>query len=312
MAKIFLIATTMALATIAGATDAQEAMDPYLVVLGIAQDGGTPQAGTKEHPGWADPNYRHLVVSLAVVDPITSQRWVFEATPDFREQLHLLDEIAPHEGIPGLAGIFLTHGHMGHYTGLMFVGHESMGASEVPVYAMPQMSDYLTHNGPWSQLVDYHNIKLQQMANGEAIQIAPNIRVTPFIVPHRQEFTEVVGYRIDGPNRSVLFIPDIDSWEEMDDDVSIETMIRDVDVAYLDGSFFANGEMPGRDMSGFPHPFISHSMERFSVLPAPERAKIRFIHLNHTNRALDPNSEESLMILDAGYLLARQGERIGL
>lgn len=310
--KKFLLAATLALTTIVSGAHAQEARDPYLVVLGIAQDGGAPQAGTKEHAGWTDERHRHLVVSLAVVDPVTSRRWMFEATPDFREQLHHMDEIAPHEGIPGLAGIFLTHGHIGHYTGLMFVGHESMGASAVPVYVMPQMGDYLTSNGPWSQLVRYGNITLRPMVDGEAAQIAPNVRVTPFIVPHRQEFTEVVGYRIDGPNRSILFIPDIDSWEEMDDNVSIETMIRDVDVAYLDGSFFDTGEMPGRDMSGFPHPFISHSMERFAALPASERTKIRFIHLNHTNRALDPDSEESRKILEAGYRIARQGERIGL
>ena len=127
-----------------------------------------------------------------------------------------------------------------------------------------------------------------------------------------QEYSEVVGFRIDGPNRSVLFIPDIDSWEEMDSIVPIEEMIADVDVAYLDGSFFANFEIPGRDMSGFPHPFISHSMERFSSLPAEERAKVRFIHLNHTNPALYPDSEEARMVREAGYGLAVEGERVGL
>ncbi len=126
---------------------------PYLVVLGVAQDGGVPQAGTKEHPGWSDPTHSRLATSLALVDPVSQQRWIFDATPDFREQLHRLDVMAPAEGKPGLDGIFLTHAHMGHYTGLMHLGHEAMGAKGVPVYAMPRMREYLRDNGPWSQLV---------------------------------------------------------------------------------------------------------------------------------------------------------------
>jgi len=286
---------------------------PYLVVLGIAQDGGTPQAGTKEHPGWTDPAFKRQAASLAVIDPVSHRRWLFDATPDFREQLHQLDEIAPAEGKPGLAGIFLTHAHMGHYTGLMHLGHESMGAKGVPVFAMPRMRDYLRSNGPWSQLVRYENIVLKPLEDGVAVQLNERLTVTPFLVPHRQEFSEVVGFRIEGPNRSVVFIPDIDSWEEWDEMGSrIEEVIASVDVAYLDGTFYANGEIEGRDMSGFPHPFITHSMERFSTLPREEKAKVRFLHLNHTNPALWPDSEAYRTIIDRGFRLAEEGERVGL
>ena len=282
---------------------------PYLLVLGIAQDGGTPQAGNKKHPGWADNKFRRRVVSLAVVDPISRERWLFEATPDFREQLHKLDQVAPVKGQPGIAGVFLSHAHIGHYTGLMFLGHESMGARDVPVYAMPKMVEFLRGNGPWSQLVKYENIVLRAMEDRRAIRLNNRLSVTAFLVPHRQEFSEVVGFRIDGPNRSVIFIPDIDSWEEWDDAGSrIEDVIASVDVAYVDGSFFANGEIPGRDMSGFPHPFITHSMHRFSNLPAKEKSKVRFIHLNHTNPAIWPDSVERAQVLANGYGIADEGE----
>ena len=287
--------------------------DPYLVVLGIAQDGGVPQAGTKTHPGWADPAQRRLVVSLALVDPATSQRWLFEATPDFRAQLHRLDTVFPVEDKPGLAGVFLTHAHMGHYTGLMYLGHESMGAQGVPVYAMPRMRDYLSTNGPWDQLVRYNNIALSPLADGEPVRLTDRLSVTPLLVPHRQEYTEVVGFRIDGPNRSALFIPDIDSWEDWDaEGTRIEDVIASVDVAYLDATFYANGEIPGRDMSGFPHPFITHSMTRFAPLPPTERAKVRFIHLNHTNPALHADSEARRTILENGFRVAEEMEQVGL
>ncbi|MFQ5638443.1 MAG: MBL fold metallo-hydrolase [bacterium] len=286
---------------------------PYLLVLGVAQDGGVPQTGTKQHAGWDDPEFKRSVVCLALVDPQTSQRWMFEATPDLREQLHRLDEAAPHNAKPGLSGIFLTHAHMGHYTGLMYLGHESLGAEGVPVYAMPRMREYLRSNGPWNQLVRYNNIALQSLENNRPVQLNDRLQVTPFLVPHRQEYSEVVGYQIAGPDRSVLFIPDIDSWEEWDaQGVRIEDEIRKVDIAYVDASFYADGEIPGRDMSGFPHPFITHSMRRFAGLPPAERAKVRFIHLNHTNPALWPDSEARKSIENNGFRVAEEMERVEL
>ena len=287
---------------------------PYVLVLGVAQDGGVPQAGNYGHPGWLDPTERRLVVSVAVVDPVSRQRWLFEATPDFRLQLYRLDGAAPRaESANILDGIFLTHAHIGHYTGLMFLGHESMGATNVPVYAMPRMSEYLASNGPWDQLVRYGNIELRALADDVPVRLNERISVTPFLVPHRQEYSEVVGFRIDGPDRSALFIPDIDSWMAFDDaGTRIEDLIASVDVAWLDATFFANGEIPGRDMSGFPHPFITTSMDRFSRLEPGVRSRIRFIHLNHTNPALRNESDARAEIDRRGFAVAEEDEMFEL
>jgi len=287
--------------------------DPFIVVLGVAQDGGYPQAGTKESIAWEDPTQRRHAASLGIVDPQAGERWMVEATPDFRQQLHRFDSVFPVAGKPGLAGILLTHAHIGHYTGLIHLGHEAMGAREVPVYAMPRMSEYLSANGPWSQLVDYRNIELRGLEEGVARSLNRRISVTPLPVPHRQEYAEVIGLRIQGPRSSVLFLPDIDSWEEWDEQgTRIEEVIAGVDFAYLDATFYADGEIPGRDMSDFPHPFIVRSIERFRDLPAAERRKIRFIHLNHTNPALDPESEARRAVEAAGFRVAEEGERVGI
>ena len=288
---------------------------PFVVVLGIAQDGGAPQAGNFGDPRWDRPGEARRVACLGIVDPRSGGRWMIDATPDFRRQLTDLyraareaDSDAPPR--PVVDGVFLTHAHIGHYTGLMFLGHESIGADGVPVYAMPAMREFLAGNGPWDQLVRYENIQLHALTAGEPVVLAEDLRVTPFLVPHRQEYTEVVGFRVDGPSRSVLYIPDIDAWEQWDDaGTRIEEVLAGVDVAYLDGTFFANGEIPGRDMSGFPHPFITHSMERFAPLPAPERAKVRFIHLNHTNPALRPGSAAAAEVERAGMAVAAEGEK---
>ena len=286
---------------------------PFTVVLGIAQDGGVPQAGSFRDPRWDDPSAQRQVVSLGIVDPRAGKRWMIDATPDFRRQLLALRRAAGGPDRPVLDGIFLTHAHMGHYTGLLFVGHESIGARGVPVWAMPRMRSFLESNGPWSQLVGFGNISLQPLSDGVPIELGNGLRVTPFLVPHRQEFSEVVGFRVDGPGRSVLWLPDIDSWREWDaQGTRLEQVLSAVDVAYLDGTFFADGEIPGRDMSGFPHPFIRTTIERLRPLPARERAKVRFIHLNHTNRVLDARSPERAEVLAAGLAVAEEGERVQL
>jgi pyrroloquinoline quinone biosynthesis protein B len=287
--------------------------DPWLMVLGNAQDGGAPQAGYPDEPGWKDPAFRRHATSLALVDPDSGGRWLFDAGPDVPAQLDMLDQAAPPRSRPDLAGIFLTHAHVGHYTGLMYLGKEVIGAQDVPVWAMPRMRAFLTDNGPWQQLVRLHNIDLKPLSAGTAVVLNQRLKVTPILVPHRQEYSEVVGFRIEGPTRSVLFIPDIDSWTQWDQQgTRIEDEIAKVDVAYLDGTFFANGEIPGRDMSGFPHPFISASLARFAALSEKERAKIRFIHLNHTNAALWPGTEARRKVEAAGCRVAEEGERFDL
>ncbi len=286
---------------------------PYVVVLGVAQDAGYPQAGCRRaccRPAWSDPGRRRHPVSLALVDPASSRRWLLDASPDLPEQLQALDALAPVDASPGLAGIFLTHAHVGHYAGLMHLGREVMGARQVPVHTMPRLANFLQGSGPWSQLVELGNIRLERMDDDRPVQLGPRLRVTPFLVPHRDEYSETVGFRIDGPERSVLYLPDIDKWERWD--TPIESLLEDVDVAYVDGSFFADGELPGRDMQEIPHPFVVESMARWSGLPQEVRRRVRFLHMNHTNPLLDPASDASQQVREAGFGVARQGETVPL
>ncbi|MDH3197344.1 MAG: MBL fold metallo-hydrolase [Candidatus Krumholzibacteria bacterium] len=306
-------ALLLSLVATAGPSPAATNDSTYVVVLGVAQDGGVPQAGTAVHPGWDDLAKHRTVACLAIVDARAGKRWLIDCTPDFPEQLHALDTIAPARTRPGLDGIFLTHAHIGHYAGLVHLGHEVMGARGVPVYAMPRMAEFLENNGPWDQLVRYENVALRVLEDGQPVALGADLAITPLRVPHRQEYAEVVAYRIQGPNRSVLYIPDIDSWTEWDaSGTHIEDQIARVDVAYLDGTFFDNGEIPGRDMSSFPHPFIANSMSRLAALSAAERAKVRFIHMNHTNPALWPESDARHEIEKRGFGVAEEMERVGL
>jgi len=285
---------------------------PYIFVLGIAQDAGYPQANCyRPHcmRAWQDPTLRRLTSSIAVVDGRHGAKYVFDATPDMKEQLYRLQVEAP-EISYNLGGIFLTHGHIGHYTGLMHFGREAVGADAVPVFAMPRMHDFLSNNGPWSQLVGLRNIELVPIEAGKEIALNDELSVVPLPVPHRDEYTETVGYKINGPNKSALFIPDIDKWNKWDTD--IRGLVKDVDYALLDATFFADGELPDRDMSEIPHPFVRESMELFADFSETDKAKIIFIHFNHTNPLLIDGSDAQKTVRSHGFSFASEGMRLPL
>jgi pyrroloquinoline quinone biosynthesis protein B len=280
---------------------------PFLCILGITQDGGHPHAGCQKgccEAAFKDRSLGHHVVCLGLIDPASSKRWMFDATPDFKYQLKMLDDIVPANRVLRLDGIFLTHAHIGHYTGLMDLGREVMGTKNIPVYAMPKMHAFLSSNGPWDQLIRLQNIKLTALADHQKVTLTEQLSIEPLLVPHRDEYSETVGYLIHGPNKSGLFIPDIDKWDRWD--TRIESVLAHVDYAFLDGSFFANGEIAGRDMSEIPHPFIEESMAHFGVLPDSERSKIHFIHFNHTNPVLDKNSKARKIIIEKGFNIAEE------
>ncbi len=283
---------------------------PFIVILGIAQDGGVPHVGTAS-PAWEDPALRRYAASLAIVDPESNERWMVEATPDFKEQLHRLNVVCSDAGMNvGLPdGIAVTHAHVGHYLGLGFLGKEMLDTTALPVLTMPRMKCFLEENLPWSLLVRRKNIVLQPLQANAPHTLNSRLALVPLPVPHRDEYSETVGFKIEGPNRSVLFIPDIDRWEDWDAwGQSIEEQIANVDVALLDGTFFDERELPGRDMTQIPHPTVKSSLQRFKDLPADERRKIRFIHLNHSNPLLDPQSDERQTVERAGFGVAKEME----
>jgi pyrroloquinoline quinone biosynthesis protein B len=274
----------------------------------VAQDAGHPQIGCTRTccaAARTDASLRHRPASLAIVDPATGARWLVDATPEIRDQLAALDAIAP-PGARALDGVLLTHAHLGHYTGLAQFGREAMGARDVPVWAMPRMRTFLAEQAPWEMLVRLGNIRIEPLENGRAVRLGERIEVTPIAVKHRDEYTETVGFRIRGPGRAVLWLPDIDTGEGF----ALERELDAVDVAYVDGTFWADGELVGRDMREVPHPRISATIEWFRN--DPRRSKVRFVHMNHTNPALDPVSAQSRSLREAGFAVAVEGERVDL
>jgi pyrroloquinoline quinone biosynthesis protein B len=283
----------------------------YITVLGIAQDAGYPQIDCNKScckVYYDGKETKKLVSCLGLVDFETKQKWLFDATPDIAKQTQILKENhLDNQKI--IDGIFLTHAHIGHYTGLMYLGREALGATNIPVYVMPKMKKYLQSNGPWSQLVDLKNMALKPIQKDATVVLNSKLKVTPFVVPHRDEYSETVGYLIEGNNKKALFIPDINKWETWEKNIIEE--VKKVDYAFLDASFFQDGELD-RDMSKIPHPFTTQTTTLFENESLETKNKIYFIHFNHTNPAILENNRLKDSLQNLGFRFAREGDNFQL
>ena len=313
MKKSFLFITIFILVAGCKTYEKEKTKQPlqYITILGIAQDGGYPHIGCQKE--CCDLYYKgelpkQKVVSLGLIDKESNQKFLFEATPDISTQLADLEKNHLKTNTI-IDGVFITHAHIGHYAGLLYFGREALGKKDIPVHVMPKMKNFLQKNGPWSQLIDLQNIACSDLQKDSTITVSSSLKVTPFLVPHRDEFSETVGYRIDGKNKSALFIPDINKLEVWEKNIVKE--VAKVDYAFIDATFYKDGEI-NRPMSEIPHPFIEETIELFKDETIQTKNKVVFIHFNHTNPALQPNSIERNELELLGYRVATEGDVFGL
>jgi len=266
-------------------------------ILGVAQDAGIP------HVGCSCPNCeRHresplYVASLGIVAD-SGKTYLIDATPDLPHQIRMLPEFP--------SGIFLTHAHYGHYTGLMHLGREGMWTPNVPVYATQKMRKFLRGNGPWELLERHRHVDYQALTGDKGSwEFEPALSIEWVQVPHRNEYADTVAFTIRAHHgKSLLFLPDIDAWPRGEP----ASLLEGCDIALIDGSFFTREEL-GPRLFEVPHPPIRETLDRLK----PEQAeKVRFLHFNHTNPVLDPESGTREEIEAAGASIATQGDWIDL
>lgn len=281
------------------------------VVLGVAQDGGVPHIGCSQElcvRARRNPSHRARVACLGLVDDEAGKHFLVDATPDLPGQIEsLLGGHAPKERRRPVDGILLTHSHMGHYAGLLSLGREALGAQRVPVYATPRMAAFLRGNGPWSQLVALGNVELHEIEPGVEFALTERLHVTALPVPHRDEFSDTMAFRVRGPRRVLLYVPDVDKWERWDR--KLEDEVAAVDVALLDGTFEDPAEIPGRSLADIPHPLVAETLDRLGRASAAGR--VLFTHLNHTNR-LYWDGAVRRRVERLGARVARDGQELPL
>ena len=270
--------------------------------LGTAQDGGYPHIGCLEScciKVRERINLKRLIASIAIVDSKKKNFWLIDISPNINEQLIILNKYIQDYSSQSFAGIFLTHAHIGHYAGLLNLGLEALNLSKIPVYVFPRMKIFIENNSMFQQLIDNRNIVLKDIEQFVDIKLNRDIKVQAFLVPHRNELSETVGYRIKSRNKTLIYIPDIDSWEDWD--IELDKLIIDNDILILDGTFYSKKEIKHRDIKKIPHPAIEDTMQILKHIDRKEKSKIYFTHLNHTNRVLDDKSEEYNTVITSGY-----------
>ncbi len=257
------------------------------ICLGAAQDAGFPHLGCfgrcceeARRSGRREP-----IAALAI--ECARGWWLVDATPDLPQQIHAMGTMP--------RGILLTHAHVGHYAGLMYLGREGMNAQRMPLHCSEKMAEFLRTNAPWDQLVRLGNVEIFPFQSGGEIRLDPAIEVRPLAVPHRNEYADTHAFAIGG----LLYVPDADRWEDL------PGLAAPFSTLVLDGTFFSGEDLPGRDMSEIPHPCVTDTLRLLE--PVAERT-VWFTHLNHTNPLWNPGSRASREVSRRGYRVARAGE----
>jgi len=292
---------------------------PRIIVLGTVQDGGMPQTGcdcahcaaARKNPALA----RH-VASLAIHIPATGHVYLVDATPDISAQIERIHAFRRHpagktDRAP-VDGVLLTHAHIGHYLGLAQLGFESLSTKDIPVWASPRMAGYLRTNGPWSQLVRLQNIALREFQPGAAFPLEAGIQVTPIQVPHRDEYSDTMAFLIRGPRKTLLYVPDTDTWRTWPRPLTEILEKENVDVALLDATFYSPDELPDRDVTKIKHPLMTDTMDLLGPLVKAGKLRVLFTHMNHSNPALDADGAARKTIEAKGFRVVEEGEEIGL
>lgn len=276
---------------------------PFAVILGTVQDGGFPHVGCACEActiAARRPERRRRVASLGLVTKHGAA--IIDATPDFSSQLRSLAEFAERPPDHPLRAILLTHLHAGHLLGLPLMGREGWSGTGTQLWATEACLRFLEEHPPFSRLFTEGHLAPRPLHLGWDASL-DDLVIQPIPVPHRAEHGDTVAYRIEGPEKSIFYAPDLDV-------ISPEVLahLRSADIAILDGTFFRKRELRRDDANAVPHPAIADTMSVVSRI----ETRIIFTHLNHTNPALDADSRERRAIEALGMRIAAENEVIEL
>lgn len=285
-----------------------EQSEIIIKVLGTAQDGGVPQPNCfcpNCREALKNPRKKRLAASLGILLSEQNKWYLIDATPDFKDQVSMIN--AEYQEPQELSGIFLTHAHIGHYPGLIFLGKEAMSTRFLPVFTGEKMHRMLEENAPWNQLIECHNIEIHPLVMNQNPAPTLDFKIMPVSVPHRNELSETFGFIISGPNKKMLYIPDIDRWEDWEHNLA--EIASTVDYCLLDATFYSAEELKrlGRNYKEIPHPYIEETMGLLQEIVDEKECEVYFLHFNHTNPILNSESDEYRKLIKRGFKAAYEG-----
>ena len=289
-----------------------------VTILGTAQDGGIPQAGCSCQrclDAHRDLKLRKYPVSLGILG-VDGTKHIIEITKNLSEQLVIWTPDKNELFIPETVSI--THLHLGHIEGIGQLGKPVMGLREVDVYLSPNNKDIFDNRSDIVLMEDEGNIRTHSKnfyhpfepkdGCGFSLQFIP--------IPHRSELGDNAAIIIKAEEKSILFMPDQDSWGDTLDYHSKDNIrdflkMFDIDEALIDGTFWSMDELPGRDISKIPHPTIKDSIKLLGR-KKEEDPEISFLHLNHSNPVNDLGSKQRKIVEKNGWRISEMGDVLKL
>ena len=289
-----------------------------VTILGTAQDGGIPQAGCSCQrclDAHRDLKLRKYPVSLGILG-VDGTKHIIEITKNLSEQLVIWTPDKNELFIPETVSI--THLHLGHIEGIGQLGKPVMGLREVDIYLSPNNKDIFDNRSDIVLMEDEGNIRTHSKnfyhpfepkdGCGFSLQFIP--------IPHRSELGDNAAIIIKAEEKSILFMPDQDSWGETLDYHSIDNIrdflkMFDIDEALIDGTFWSMEELPRRDISKIPHPTIEETIQLLGRKKKGD-PEISFLHLNHSNPVNDLGSEQRKVVEGNGWKISEMGDVLNL
>ncbi|MAU30213.1 MAG: hypothetical protein CMA26_03770 [Euryarchaeota archaeon] len=282
-----------------------------VTLLGNTQDGGYPQVGCLKDCCMkvrGNVSLSRMPVSLGLkgADGLTH---MVEASRMMSQQFDLWNSLGAVSWPP--SSFTLTHAHLGHIDGLGLLGREVMGLSGVRLHCSDSMSRLLRKTPSWNIMIEQGVIDLDIWIPGVPFEpsVGCGFTITAIPIPHRSELSDNHALIIRGKSKSLLFMPDQDSWmETIIEDIGIVEWLNrmDIDIALIDGTFWDYDEISSRDFTEIPHPPVTETLDRLGVKKNGD-PDIEFTHFNHTNPLLEMNSVQSKRLLSMGWGISEQG-----
>ena len=210
----------------------------------------------------------------------------------------------------------LTHAHLGHVDGLGLFGREAIAARDIELHVSDDMYHLIDRTPQWNLMVQQGVFNIRTFTAGDVVFSQGDLSIEAVRVPHRAELSDMHAFILRGPSKSLLFLTDHDTWKEtltVHNCSTIRELLNklNVDIAFIDGTFWSEDELAGRNQATVPHPPVLQTLKMLGNKKQGD-PDIIFTHLNHTNPLYNRNSEQYAEVERLGWSVAHQGQRFTL
>ena len=305
-------------------------------VLGAAAGGGYPQWNCN-HPNSrrarsSDPAAQQRTQSSIAVSVDGDHWFLFNASPDLRQQINENDVLHPREGLrhSPIQGVVLTNADVDHIAGLLNLRE----SQPLRLYGTNKVLDVLQGNSVFNVLNPKFveriplslDVPLQlQLPNG----VATGLVVVPFAVPGKVALwleeknkdvalaavgEDTIALEIRNANQEIQFFY-IPGCAEMTDDLA--DRLGGAPLVFFDGTLWRDDEMirddvgikTGKRMGHMSMSGDDGSIAAFDNLRVKRKV---FIHINTTNPVLLEDSDQRKFSTKAGWEVSYDGMEINL